>query len=323
LDLSIVICTRDRCTELRKTLAAIFDADVPAGLDWELLVVDNGSTDETSELLKRSASGSKMLRHVTEPRRGKGNAYNRALAEVRGHALLFADDDVRPRADWISRMMEPLLSDEADAVAGGIEIAPHLLRPWMTKWHRVALASSEDLDPKDPDQMIGANMAFSRKVLEKVPAFDVELGPGAMGFGEETIFSMQLREAGFRVKGGLDVKVEHHPDPRRLRRTAWLDYAERAGKVKAYTDYHWHHREPRVRAHREAFAKAKLWRRRLLHRHEEVNEEGCPHWEMSLLSELSYYRHLRVEARRPRNYERHGLVKLRGELPRINQSACV
>lgn len=298
---------------LSETLAALRDVDYPFNLERELLIVDNASTDGTAELAKRSSFEGSSLRVVREERPGKGHAYNKALAEARGDYLLFCDDDVRPAPNWVSGMLAPLVSNKADAVAGGVELAAHLRREWMTKWHRVALASSEDLDPFEPDQMIGANMAFSRRVLAKVSAFDVELGPGSpLGFGEETVFSMQLREAGFRLAGALDVKVEHHPDASRLRREAWLDYAAKAGKSKAYTDYHWRHNEPHVRALKRLAARLKLLRRQWLHRCELRHEEYCPHWEISLRGEIAYYDQLEVEARRPRNYPKHGLAKVRG-----------
>ena len=50
--------------------------------------------------------------------------------------------------------------------------------------------------------LTGANMAFARRVLDKVPGFDRELGPGGLGFCDDTLFSLQLRTAGFRLAGG-------------------------------------------------------------------------------------------------------------------------
>jgi hypothetical protein len=127
--------------------------------------------------------------------------------------ILFTDDDVRPPEDWIDGMCEPILLGKAQAVAGGVRIAPKLHRPWMEALHRGWLASTEGIDPAAPYTMFGANMGFSREVLSKVPAFDTELGPGALGFGDEMLFSWQLLEAGYQIHGALDVAVEHHFEP--------------------------------------------------------------------------------------------------------------
>ena len=93
-------------------------------------------------------------------------------------------------------------------------------------------------------------MAISKRVLERVPSFDTELGPGALGFGGETLFYLQLKEAGYRRLAAFDVVVEHHFEESRLRREGLLARLAMAGKMFAYIDYHWEHRViryPRLR----------------------------------------------------------------------------
>lgn len=131
----------------------------------------------------------------------------------KGDILLFTDDDVRPEHVWIPTMCAPIAEGRADAVAGGIEIAAHLRREWMEGFHRDFLASTEALDPGSIGAMIGANCAFSRSVLNKVPAFDPELGPGALGFCDDVLFSRQLVNAGYRLTAVFDYPVTHHFDP--------------------------------------------------------------------------------------------------------------
>ena len=101
-------------------------------------------------------------------------------------------------------------------------MAPHLRRPWMTMLHDVMLASTETLAEDAPTNLTGANMAFHRRVLAKVPAFDVELGPGRLGFQDDVLFSKQLERAGYRIQRRFDVRVEHHFDFDRLLRKSFL-----------------------------------------------------------------------------------------------------
>jgi hypothetical protein len=153
-------------------------------------------------------------------------------------------------------------------------------------------------------------MAFSRDVLRKVPAFDEELGPGALGFGDEELFALQLQKAGYKIFGCLNVEVEHHFQPSRLLRRAWLDGAARRGRVNAYLTYHWQHRGYKLAGCRLLYAQAQLLAWRAFHpgpRSE--SEEGCSEREMNLIfrcAELEFYIQ---ERRKPRKYEHCGLVK--------------
>jgi GT2 family glycosyltransferase len=156
-----------------------------------------------------------------------------------------------------------------------------------------------------------ANMGIRRAVLEKVPAFDPELGPGALGFGEDSLFSWQLALAGFRLGFVKEAVVVHHLDASRLRRSAWLDTARKRGPTRAYLVHHWRHGVlyfPRLCWLALA---AKLFLRRIIQPPGALHDEGCPLWEMGYVRGMAQYRQFLVERRRPRNYELHGLVKLR------------
>jgi hypothetical protein len=204
-------------------------------------------------------------------------------------------------------MCEPILSGQADAVAGGVRLASHLERDWMQPAHRTWLADTGYLDPTAPHEMVGGNMAFGRHVLDRVPRFDPELGLGALGQGEDSLFSWQLVRAGYRIASALDVAVEHRFDPRRLLRASFLASAERRGRTIAYQRYHWEHTDLPDWARR-----LRRWRLRfLLHRlaAPQRPREGMPLWEMHAREQIALLRHWPTEAARPRNYERFGLVK--------------
>ena len=306
---SIIICTCNRAEPLRLTLAALAGVRVPADLPAEVVVVDNGSTDSTAEVVKTCGLLNMSVRYVSEPRRGKGYAYNRGMAEAHGDIFLFTDDDVRPPAEWIAGMCGPILAGEAIAVQGGVRIPNALLRPWMEPLHRAWMASTEGLDPADPPALVGANMAFSRGVLQTVPAFDTELGPGALGFCDETLFSLQLKKSGGKITAAYGVEVEHHFDADRLTRTNFLKRAVNQGKSQAYMAYHWQHEDPPEAASLVWKGTLRLWRRRWKSRTDCAAPEGAPVWELNLLSQIAYYKQFLVEKRRPRNYDKLGFVK--------------
>jgi len=307
---SILVCTRNRAESLAGTIESLGALAVPAGFILELLIVDNGSTDNTPELLRKTRLPNMTLRVLREEQPGQCRSYNRAIAAVAGDILLFTDDDVRPSKDWVQKMIAPIQSGEADAVTGGIRMAAHLNRPWIEEIHRDWLACSDGVTPKSGVVLVGANMAISRRVLEKVAGFDPEMGPGAIGHASDTLFSIQLKKAGCRLVAVPDAWVVHHFGPDRLTRRAFEHQAVKRGEYNAYIAHHWYHvdfRLPRVRVVREWL---RLQAARLLRLPEWLRHASVPTWELLLLETFHTFRCYLKERRRPRNYERHGLVKL-------------
>jgi len=307
---TVLIVTRNRAADLRQTLEAFKGVRIPAGLDVELLVVDNGSSDDTADVVKSHKPDGYEVRYLLESRAGKSNGLNLGISESKGDVVIFTDDDVRPPADWIEGMCEPVLSGRADVVAGGMKLAPHLLRPWMTPMHRSWLAASEWLTPGDPESLVGANMAVSKEVFKKVPGFDPELGGGGLGFCEDGLFAAQLKAAGFRFTDRFDICMEHHLDPSRLKRTAWLEAAEKRGRSHAYRGHHWDHWGCRLGPLKVLRARIKLALWRALNRDKMAGEEGCHEKEVDLVYQLALVRGHLEEAKRARNYQPNGLVKL-------------
>ena len=242
-DVSIILCSYNRAGHLEKTLQSLRQVEVPNGWTAELILVDNASTDATPNVMRAFTHPQMSVRVAREKSQGQCCARNRGIAEAEGNALLFTDDDVRFPRGWVRSMGSPILEGKADAVAGGVALAPQLQRSWMTPLHRSFLASTELISPENPCRLVGANMAVARAVFETIPQFDPELDPGAMGFGGDSLFSEQLRIANFSIAAALDIAVKHHPDPSRLSSTAWKQTAKTAGRSEAYISYHWAHRQ--------------------------------------------------------------------------------
>jgi glycosyltransferase involved in cell wall biosynthesis len=288
--LSIALCTRNNCASLVQTLDSLRGLHVP--LEGELLVIDNGSTDGTWEALRSYTHPILPVRRIMEETRGLCYARNRALAESKSDVIVFTDDDVRVSPGWIDSLVRPLLDGRADAVVGGIRLAPHLQKAWMT-----------------PAYLIGANMAFVRSVTAKVPEFDVELDPGRLGAWGDSLFSWQLREAGFRLQGAFDHEIEHHFAECRLSRSSLLRAARIQGVCRAYVSHHWQH-ESRPgfsrRLVRRLLSLAKL-RAKGMRRQ---SAEGVPMSELEAVESIWLERQWIQEHRRPRHYAKRGLRRV-------------
>jgi glycosyltransferase involved in cell wall biosynthesis len=308
--LSIIICTRERCADLEQTLGSLQSVAVPEGWRAELLVVENGTKGRGEAIVAgfRHPRIDARYRFVSRP--GKSAALNLAIAETTGQVVLFTDDDVRLPVNWIEAMARPLLNGEGEVAVGGSRLAPQLRRDWMVRYHLGFLASTEYLDDEAPSEFAGVNVACHRRVFDRVPGFDPELGGGGLGNCEDVLFARQLKEAGFRFVSRTTLWVEHHPAASRLAYASWQRAADCVGRSQAYLLHHWNHAPIAFVALRAAYFRLKLGLRLAFHRRRQPQEEGIPAWELSYRVDLARWSQLRHEQTRPPNYAARGLRRI-------------
>ena len=99
---TVLICTWNRADSLRKALESIEGSRAPEDLEWEVLIVDNNSTDTTATVCevfqKKNAN---RYRYLFEERQGKSFALNAGIEHANGNILAFTDDDVVVDKDWL------------------------------------------------------------------------------------------------------------------------------------------------------------------------------------------------------------------------------
>jgi glycosyltransferase involved in cell wall biosynthesis len=308
LSISVIISTCNRASTLRQTLETLGKVRISTDRQVELIVVDNASVDETGDVIRSAKIANLKLEYLYEAAKGKSNALNTALRRAQGEIILFTDDDVFVSEDWVETMADALVQNEFDAVVGTIVLAKDLVRPWLSSRQKWFLAAPEDqLD--EELELIGANMGFRRSALRHVPGFDPELGPGAIGLGEETLFGKRLVEAGLRLGYARNAVVVHRPDPSRLRRRGWLDMARKTGSKFGYLRYHWEHEDIWAPRLKWLWYTLKLHLRRIVQPPPPLESEGIPAWEMSYVESMETCRQFSIQRRRPRKYLRHGSPK--------------
>jgi len=231
LAVTVLIATHNRASRLRKTLEALLAQQAPAGLGWEILVADNGSTDDTLEVFRTMAMRAEgRLRYVFEPRLGKSRALNAGIAVARGAVIALTDDDVSPAVDWVAAAASVLDKWGVDGAGGRIRPRWEAEPPsWLLESPRLLdyLAIMEHDRPammpvpagKYP-QVWGANMVYRRAALQALGGFDVNLGPvGGRRFCNEDVDTVRrMLQSGRAVAYDPGLTVFHRIPRARLRR---------------------------------------------------------------------------------------------------------
>jgi glycosyltransferase involved in cell wall biosynthesis len=309
--ISIIICSRNRAEYLRKTLEALNRVLPVDSSHIEIIVVDNGSTDSTRHVISEFAATRANVKYVFEPEQGHSVALNHGARKATGDILVWIDDDVIPRSNWLENLTRPLIEGRYGAVAGRVLIAPHLIRDWMTPKHRSLLA--EVLESKRRDgicSMVGANMATTRAIFAKTGGYDSELGPGRLGYQADSLLTDHLVSVGARTGFVEDAEVEHHFDPARLRRKSWLKASEQRGRSSAYVSYHWYHSTFPLASLRQLRKQAQLTVWRLLHRPDlDPESEGISIDEMAYVQQIAFFDQYRIVCQRLRLYDKRGWIK--------------
>lgn len=220
MDITVVICTYNRCVSLAKALDSVIAQSLPKTLSWEILVVDNNSTDRTREVAEDYCHKCpERVRYIFEQEQGLSRARNRGVREAQGEIVVFVDDDVIANSTWL-RSLTASLFDGKWAGAGGRIVPPSDFNPpeWFTVGGEMDLLGAllpifdvgdEAGEMKRPPY--GANMAFRKCMFDEYGMFRVELGRCGNNFlmGEDTDMGNRLMSAGQKLRWEPSAVVEH------------------------------------------------------------------------------------------------------------------
>jgi glycosyltransferase involved in cell wall biosynthesis len=214
LDISVVAPTYQRADRLRRLLAGLEAQDVPTG-GFEVLVVDDASTDHTTAVLEEAiARGAIDIRVVRQPRnRGPAPARNAGAQLAQAPVVAFIDDDCTPEPGWVAAMARAFARNDRLGVAQGRTVAPSGERgPWTI---------AREISDETP-WFEGCNIAYRREALLATDGFDEVIG----WYGEDTAVGWRVVEAGWERDFVDDAIVTHDLEERGIRwriRHAWLE----------------------------------------------------------------------------------------------------
>ena len=229
-EVTVLICTWNRTALLEETLASLAHMDVPTGIRWELVVVDNNSTDSTPTVVNRAARAFPVpIRYVFEKQQGKSYAMNAGLRATKRPIVAFVDDDVRVAPAWLTSL-STVFRDRPDISYVGGPVDPIWEKPrpsWFDRTVRILWGTLAILDygvepfvfEERRRVPLGANFAIRRTLAKAIGGFSPLLGRNGdrVLLGQELPeFFARARRVGARGMYVPAMRVGHHVPARRL-----------------------------------------------------------------------------------------------------------
>ena len=209
MDLSLIICTRNRCRQLLQCLRAV--QDIASDRPWELIVVDNGSTDETARVVADFVTTASVpVRYLFEAQPGLGNAHNAGVRVAQAEILAFTDDDCYPAPDFVDQVCSAFGKDRSIGYISG--------RVMLHDGADHPITVNESLMPRrfpggsfiQTGDVQGANMAFRKDALLSIGGFDPSFGPGSLFNAEDVDAAGRASAIGWKGQYRPEVVVWHH-----------------------------------------------------------------------------------------------------------------
>ena len=214
--LSVVVCTYNRCQLLKTCLDSLVNQALPRS-EYETIVIDNNSTDDTQKLVQEYYSNIKNIKLIKEENQGLSHARNRGWREASGMYVAFIDDDAKADKNWAERVILSFQEVKPSPDVVGGKIIPFFygqIPPWFP-------IDIEVLSRGDRKRFLtaaegqygfyGSNMIFKKEILQENNGFSTEYGMqgNAIGVAEETEFFRRLSKLSPVLWYDPDIIVEH------------------------------------------------------------------------------------------------------------------
>ncbi len=227
--ITVAICTFNRADRLRLALDALTTQTLPSS-EFEILVIDNASTDDTSAVYAEYQSHLPHVRYLYEPVPGLSRARNAALEKISSPFVAYLDDDAIPSPQWLAAMLDAFEGIQPTPVSVGGPILPlwEIPRPDWIDAKMEALFTT--LDGGDASRWFerdefpwGANVGYRCDALKAVGGFREDLGRCGKSLlsGEEYLLNANLQKQGEKFYYSAQASVQHWVPKERIN-AEWL-----------------------------------------------------------------------------------------------------
>ena len=199
--ISVVVATYNAARTLDDCLNSLLDLRYP---DYEVIVVDDGSTDDSESIIRRYP-----FRTITTRNQGVSAARNEGIRAAKGEIIAYIDSDARPDPDWLSYLASTYLESDVVGV-GGPNLVPGEDN-WVAKcvYRAPGGPTQVMLDDQSAEHIPGCNMSFRKWALEKIGGFDPIFTKAA----DDVDICWRLLERGYRIGFSPSAIVWHHRRP--------------------------------------------------------------------------------------------------------------
>jgi len=196
-DVTVVVCTYNRAELLADALHSLLQLETAQRFTYEILVVDNGSTDDTADVCEAFMRDARLAcRYVREDRPGVAAARNRGIRAARGAWIAYCDDDQLADSTWLAELLRLAEQRGARVVGGTIELVGERTAQPLSPVYQRLLAPGGRGRSVQPfsrrDALNSGNSMAHRSVFEQVGLYDEASEAG----GEDTEWFLRLLAAG-------------------------------------------------------------------------------------------------------------------------------
>lgn len=244
--LTVAICTYNRADRLSKLIKALREQF--CSIPFEILIVDNNSTDETQEVLSKFITVEEpQVRVIIEEKQGIVPARNRAIMESMGSQFLyFMDDDELPLPGLLEAVVHSLIVEGADCVGGRVRVVFNKHRPkWLTDdllgfFAEVDYGNKSFWIKDHKHKIWTCNVGYKTALFKDGLLFDQRYNREGknIGGGEDEIMFNRLFETGVKMRYRPDMVVEHFVEEWRVRRSYFIRLHYLSGKKRGLFDIH-------------------------------------------------------------------------------------
>ena len=252
MDFTVIVCTYNRSGNLPRCLGALARQENTGDLRWEVLVVDNNSSDDTEAMVARLANELPIaIRYTRETQQGLNYARNTGIRESDGRFFSYVDDDIEVSPAWLGALYRNFVANDADAVGGRIHLDPATVLPkWIRDDETKGFLGFQDfgdtgfrMDGKRR-YPFGGNMAFNRRVVERIGYFNPQLGRKGEGRKRSELFKGAETDYFHRLSASGDARIFYEPDaivyhqvqPFQLQKKYFRTIHSNAGYQRAFYD---------------------------------------------------------------------------------------
>lgn len=245
--ISSIVCTLNRADYLVKAIKSLVEQTLNKE-NYEILVVDNGSTDSTKQIVVEEFAKVQNLQYIYEPIMGLSQARNTGLAIATGEYVAYLDDDAIACPNWLEKIVEVFDTVKPQPGCAGGKIDPIWEAPrplWLSDRLMTYLTTLDYSQTpinlnNTPCRLPGANMAFPRSLLKDMGGFQVELGRKGSNLlsNEEFLIQQQLVDKGYSCFYHPEIAVSHHVPASRLTKDFFISRLYWEGISKAIMQMH-------------------------------------------------------------------------------------